>query len=149
MARRTNTALLEQQPALWGDDPPSQPAPATPAPPTAAKKRSNRHHVLSLPRPWTSPMPCISSCLTCGRPDGLGVCAGGCAVVCGRPDKTGPVEVCLLTLTLPARRISRHAVVECPHCDGTHWHTPAPGRRYRVGQCGQPYIVHLAERSAT
>ena len=138
MARRT--ALLDEQPSLW-DDP--QPAPPpTPEPPTKPTKRSNRHHRLELPRPWSSPLPCISSCLVCARPDGLGVCEHGCSVVRGRPDKTGPVEICLITLTLPARTIGRFAVVSCPHCDGTHWHQPTPGRRFRVGQCGQPYIVH-------
>jgi hypothetical protein len=87
------------------------------------------------------------TCLTCALSEGAGVCETGCAIVCGPPSKTGPIEVCLLTLVLPARRISRHAVVECPHCDATHWHQPYPGRRYVVGQCGQPYIIHLTERS--
>jgi hypothetical protein len=47
----------------------------------------------------------------------------------------------------PARLIGWHAAVSCPHCDHTHWHQPTPGRAYRVGQCGQPYIVHTPERS--
>ncbi|WP_188188004.1 hypothetical protein [Nonomuraea sp. SYSU D8015] len=87
------------------------------------------------------------TCLTCGQIEGAGICPDGCAIVCGRPPRTGPVEVCLLTLVLPARVIGGRAVVLCPHCDGTHWHQPSPGRRYRVGQCRQPYIVHLNEES--
>lgn len=145
MARR-RTALLEAQPSLWDDDP-STPAPADPPRPTPPKRKRRRNHILGLLRPWTSPMPCAATCLTCQRPEGAGICENGCAVVCGPPDKTGPVEVCLLTMVLPARLISRWAVVCCPHCDATHWHQPSPGRRYRVGQCGQPYIVHTPERS--
>jgi hypothetical protein len=40
-----------------------------------------------------------------------------------------------------------HAAVACPHCDNTHWHQPTPSRTWRVGQCGQPYIIHTPERS--
>ncbi|MFB4275784.1 hypothetical protein ACBJ59_10865 [Nonomuraea sp. MTCD27] len=87
------------------------------------------------------------TCLVCDQIEGEGVCQHGCAVVCGRPAKTGPVEVCLVMLTLPARRIGPYAVIACPHCDGTHWHQPAPGRAYRIGPCRQPYIVHLPEET--
>jgi hypothetical protein len=141
MARRT--AVLDQ-PSLF-DDPD-----ATPTPPTISKKekvqsRRRRHHTLGLPRPWPKHPPCAAICLTCKRPEDIGACSGGCAIVCGRPDRTGPVEVCLITLTLPARTTpdGRHAVIACPHCGHTHWHTPTPGRSYRVGQCGQPYTIHV------
>lgn len=152
MARR-RTALLEAQPALWDDEPQQavSPPPKAPSKPT---RRRLRNHVLDLPRPWPQHIPCAMTCLTCGQIEGAGICENGCAIVCGRPTpldrETGkaPVEVCLLTLVVHARRIGPYAVISCPHCDGTHWHTPTPGRRYRVGQCGQPYIVHLPERSA-
>lgn len=95
-------------------------------------------------------MPCAATCLICKRPEGLGLCPDGtCATVCGPPDKTGPVEVCLLTHVLPHRRLSRYAVVLCPHCDSTHWHQPYTGRRYVVGQCSQPYLIHIPERTAS
>ena len=148
MARRSS-AVLEAQPSLFDDNP--APAPASkPSQKPAAK--SLRNHVLGLPRPWPRWMPCAMVCLVCKRPEGAGICEHGCAVVCGRPhplrkDRIAPVEVCILTLTVPARLVGRHAAVACPHCGNTHWHQPAPGRAYRVGQCRQPYIAHLAERS--
>lgn len=144
---RRRTALLEAQPSLWDDDP--QPVSPTPKPASKPRPPRLRNHVLGLPRPWTWPMPCAATCLTCQRPEGAGVCENGCAVVCGPPDNTGPIEICILSLVLPARRIGPYAVVICPHCDNTHWHQPSPGRRYRVGQCGQSYIVHTPERSAS
>ncbi|MEU6781470.1 hypothetical protein ABZ912_19880 [Nonomuraea angiospora] len=146
MARRS-AVLLDAQPALWGDTPPAEPSVAQTPSKTKPKSKRLRNHRLDLPRPWTAPMPCAALCLVCRRPEDMGACAGGCAIVCGPPDKAGPVEVCLLTLTLPARLMRGRAVVLCPHCDGTHWHQPALGRRYRIGACGQSYIVHVPERS--
>lgn len=146
-------AALELQPSLFDDEAAPPAAPASPPKPPAPKAKSLRNHTLGLPRPWPKHIPCAMTCLTCRRPEGAGICEQGCAVVCGPPiplDKKGkaPVEVCLLTTVLPARLISRHAAVSCPHCDHTHWHQPTPGRSYRVGQCGQPYTIHVPEVTA-
>jgi hypothetical protein len=70
-------------------------------------------------------------------------------VVCGRPTPLdrekgkAPVEVCIVTLTVHAQLISGRAVIECPHCDGTHGHPPKPGRSYHIAPCRQPYVILL------
>ncbi|MDP4501031.1 hypothetical protein [Nonomuraea turcica] len=142
---RSRTPVLDTQPPLFDPVADARPvAPSTPTTPAPSKPRRKRlrTHVLGLPRPWNERIPCTATCLGCRRPEDLGVCPdGGCAVVCGRPDRTGPVEVCLLTVVVPARQIGRYAVVTCPHCDNLHWHQAAPGRRFRVGPCRQPYVV--------
>ncbi|MET8864651.1 hypothetical protein ABZW11_17075 [Nonomuraea sp. NPDC004580] len=141
MTSRHRTTVLDTQPALFDDTPPKTlPTPSKPAQPAPKKKRT-RNHQLALTRPWTAPMPCAALCLVCRRPEEIGACPEGCSIVCGPPDRRGPVEVCVLTLTLPARLIAGRAAVACPHCDATHWHAPTPGRAYRIGPCGQPYIV--------
>lgn len=149
MSRR-RSAVLDTQPALWDDEPPAPVSP-TPKPPPKPTRRRLRNHVLELPRPWPKHMPCAMTCLVCDQTEGSGVCPDGCAIICGRPTPLdrekgkAPVEVCIVTLTLHARLLGPHAAVTCPHCDATHGHPTAPGRRYRIGQCGQPYIVHLPE----
>ncbi|GAA3172713.1 hypothetical protein [Nonomuraea roseoviolacea] len=138
-------AALLEQPTLW-DEPAPEPQPEN------TTKRRNRRHVLDLPRPWAGRIPCAALCLICGRPDTMGVCPDGCATVCGRPqparrDGKAPVEVCLITVVAIARIVPgrQWAIVTCPHCERIHWHQPATGRRYRIGQCGQPYILHIPE----
>jgi hypothetical protein len=37
------------------------------------------------------------------------------------------------------------AVVQCPHCDKPHPHTPAPGARYAIAGCRKPYILNIKE----
>lgn len=143
MTRRTAT-LNPAQPSLFDPEPKPTTPPAPPRPATKKiEKRRNRHHTLDLPRPWTKHQPCAPVCLVCGRPEELGACAGGCATICGRPDRTGPIEVCLLTKLVPARRAPGRdwALVTCPHCHKLHWHRPTEGRAYRIGQCGHPYLV--------
>lgn len=151
MTRRTAT-LNPAQPSLFDDFTPEPPTPPTPKPPAKKiERRRNRSHTLGLPRPWSDHLPCAAVCLVCRRPEELGACPGGCATVCGRPDRTGPIEVCLLAKTIPARRIPGRdrIIATCPHCQNTHWHRPTEGRAYRIGQCGHPYLVVAIDRSAS
>jgi len=126
-----------------------------PAPPRPATPRRRRLHVLDLPNPWGDGRPaCDPVCVTCGRPEGTGTCWPRCAVVCGRPDSWGPVEVCLVPVRVTARLVTgvrrvgrdpvRWAVVDpCPWCGRLHWHAPAYGLHYRLAPCGRPYLVQL------
>lgn len=140
-----HSTLTADQPTLFDPNPTPQPeTPHKPAqPPTAGA------HTLQLPKPWT-PTPCTPTCLTCRRPEGLGICPDGqCAIVCGPPNRRGPVEVCLLTTTVHARLTADRAVLTCPHCGHTHWHQPTPGRTWRTGHCGKPYILTIHEPENT
>lgn len=149
IARRA--AVLDDQPTLWDDPQPAAPTPDTPKTVAKPAARRLRNHVLGMSRPWPEHMPCAMTCLVCDQTEGSGVCPDGCAIICGRPTPLdrekgkAPVEVCVVTLTLHARLLGPHAAVACPHCDATHGHPTAAGRRYRIGPCGQPYIVHLPE----
>lgn len=156
------TAAPPEQPSLFDPEPPAAPPPP-PAPPTKAKPRSNRRHVLGLPRPWPKGHHCDPKCLTCGHDDHDGTCPNGCVIVCSRPPHRRapngkrlptPVELCLITTTItpriaqgvtaydqPGRQL---AVVTCPRCQRLNWHRPTPGRTYRTGQCGHPYVIRSA-----
>lgn len=145
----TRTAVLDQ-PALW-DIP--RPAPACPAANQAAKPKRRPTHT---PRPRRSKEAqaeeCDPTCLTCGKPEGRGLCHPRCSVICVHTAQPDLVEVCLATTCVTARlTIGIHgfepgrklAVVDCPFCERLHTHTPRFGRHYRLSGCGQPYIVTL------
>jgi hypothetical protein len=150
MSRRT--AVLDH-PGLW-DLPEPEPEPE-PAP----KPKSRRRHVLDLPRPSRDKdhdgQDCAPTCLTCGKPEGQGLChaPSKCAIVCARTNQPSRAEVCIITTRVtatpttgtrkngqPAHRI---AWVLCPECGQVHWHGASYGARVRVGQCGAVYVVHL------
>ncbi|MGC5012563.1 hypothetical protein ACLQ2R_17505 [Streptosporangium sp. DT93] len=118
-------------------------------------------HGAPSPQPRHTPRPdptrdeiqaeCEPACLGCGKPEGRGLCSR-CMVVCTRLPANEVADVCVVTTRVLARLavgIHGHepgrklAVVDCPHCDRLHWHTPLYGTHYRVPPCRQPYIVIL------
>lgn len=112
---------------------------ATPTPrPTPAPPRPTHTH---RPRPRRDPhhraAPCNPTCL----------------LLCAHTEEASLADVCLITMRVAAHLVTspysgkQHAVVTCPHCGKTHRHTPAPGRRYRISGCGQPYLIHPAQEA--
>lgn len=156
MPRRA--AVHDNQPPLFGEI--ETPAPPTPPLPPAPARPRNRRHILGLPRPWPKGHHCDPKCLTCGHEEADGTCPDGCLTVCTRPPHRRapngkrlptPVEVCLITTTVQTRIAQgasayqqagrRLAVAACPRCGRVNWHRPSPGRAYRIGQCGHPYVT--------
>ena len=136
------TALLQD--ALFGDPTPS------PAKRTHAHPRAPRRD------PEFRALQCQPQCIVCGNPehpDGLQHCYPACTVLCQHVAQPHKTDVCLITARAAAEiRTSAYsghaiAVVQCPHCDKPHQHTPTPGVRYAIAGCRLPYIVRTAERS--
>lgn len=140
--------LLPEQDLLWDLDQPDTPERAL--------------HGAPAPQPTHTPRPdptrdeitaeCEPTCLSCGKPEGRGLCSPRCMVVCNRLPAAEPAEVCIVTTRVLARlAVGIHgaepgrklAVVDCPHCQRVHWHTPQYGTHYRIPPCRQPYIVTL------
>ncbi|GAA0402797.1 hypothetical protein GCM10009530_63460 [Microbispora corallina] len=139
--------LLADQPGLFDLDTPA-PAPA----PWRKRARALTH----TPRPRRTKEAqaeeCEPACLTCGKPEGRGLCHPRCAVICTHTRQPDRVEVCLVTTHVTALLVEgtrtltgshQHALVCCPFCGDVHHHAPTYGARYRLSGCGQPYIVHL------
>lgn len=136
----TRTLADPGQDTLWDIPAPAVPQQAAPKP----RKKTRRFHVLDLPAPAPRGE-CFPRCLVCGRDEDDGVC-GTCSVICDRPAQSTPVEICLIRTHVTARHAGGRVVaVDCPRCSRTHWHSATARMPARVGQCGQPYIIHIPE----
>lgn len=142
--------LAPGQPGLWD-------LPAEPQPEPLPVKQRHIKPPTHTPRPRRSKEAqreeCDPRCLVCGKPEGRGLCAPRCSVVCVHSRQPDLIEICLVTAhvtailmtgTVTLRGAHRRALVSCPFCGDIHWHAATYGARYRVSGCGQPYIVHLA-----
>ncbi|MFC3986812.1 hypothetical protein [Streptosporangium jomthongense] len=136
------TRAVLDQPALWEPEP--EPARPPRRPTHTPRPRRTRE---------SQAEPCDPACLTCGKPEGRGLCSPRCSVTCVHVAQADLVEVCLVTVHVTARVVvgihgaepgRRLAAVTCPFCERLHWHAAQYGRRYRVAPCGRPYIVTLA-----
>lgn len=134
-----------------------------PAAPSAKAKPQLGHPAPPRRDPEHRAAPCNPTCLVCGnpeppeQPDRCETCPAvpgrRCATLCDHVAQPYKTDVCLITTRVDAEILtsphSGHtiAATTCPHCGERHSHSPNPGTHYRVGQCGQPYIVHTPERS--